>query len=334
MIKVNWIELKSFVVAKSLSIQFVELTDRYELGAGDGTFEVRCTLDKSPTDTTDLYDFETNFKLNGNKSLLNTVKLDVAKTTTGIQKVSIYEPEGESATIVSHNFSDPCSWYQGSVKVTEGTLTNVSGNIFSMASSLFWIDLQNGRLYDEDNIMSQTSNEYKPKVYIDNVLQSTGYSIDYPAGQVTFDGTVSGTVTATFYKADKSWFILKPKAGKILSIKAAEVQFCKDTTLNGPFMFEAWVNHPTYGLIPVPGSQIVYKNFKDFISACNQGQGLIPQIGDLIDDVHVFPFDYARPKPIKSSQGVEIRVYCKNHLPCGGSYATSTFYVAIDNEVI
>jgi len=81
----------------------------------------------------------------------------------------------------------------------------------------------------------------------------------------------------------------------------------------------------------IPGQRTTYKNAKDFISACNEGQGLIPKWNELNYDIHVFPFNYARPKPVKFTDYIEIRVYCKNHEPVGGEYATATFYVTIED---
>jgi len=251
-----------------------------------------------------------------------------------VDKVSSYEPEGPGATIVSVNFADRCSWYQGAIQVTDAILSN-TGLVYSDPNSgTNWIDLEHGRLYDEDNVMLASANTYKVKVYVANVLITTGYTINYDLGTLTFGIQPIGAVTASFWYADKSWFKVRPKIGKILSIKAAEVQFSKNTTLtnSGAFVFAPWfINHPTEGTKEIPGQQIKYKNFKDFISACNQGQGLIPAIGEL-PDVHVFPFNYARPKPIKYSEFIEIRVYCANHIACGGEYATSTFYVTIEDE--
>lgn len=86
--KVEWAPFKSFVQARTLSIQFIELTDKYWMRANDGPFELECELLKSPSDTTDLLDFENNFKALGNKKLdprdsdgsaLNRTKI----TTTG-----------------------------------------------------------------------------------------------------------------------------------------------------------------------------------------------------------------------------------------------------------
>ena len=67
--KVQWPDLKSFVNARTLSIQWVEFTDKYYLWAIDGKLQFECELLKSPSDTTDLDDFVNNYKALGNKRL-------------------------------------------------------------------------------------------------------------------------------------------------------------------------------------------------------------------------------------------------------------------------
>jgi hypothetical protein len=66
--KVSWTKLKSFIDDRALSVQFVEFDNSYWLKGIDGGFELECDLLKSPTDTTDLDDFETNYKPLGNQS--------------------------------------------------------------------------------------------------------------------------------------------------------------------------------------------------------------------------------------------------------------------------
>lgn len=322
--EISWLEFKKFVIDRGLSIQYVEVKGNYWMKAFDGFFEVECLLPLSQ-ENSDTLDFEANFKAKGNKRLEQ-------KTSTSINKVSIYEAEGDASTAVSHNYADPSSWFTGSLPVVNEVLTLDTGTTFKSAHP-YWIDLRNGRCYDEDNIMLANANKWEIKIYIDGILQTSGYTLDVKAGKVTFSSLPAGTVTASYYYADKSYFVVKPRPGKVLSIKAAEVQFTTDIQIKSPFIFEAWVNHPVYGYIPVPGSQIAYKNAKDFVSACNEGQGLIPAWDGLLD-VHVFPFNYARPKPIKSSQGVEIRVYIKDHKPVSGQFATATFYIISEPEEV
>lgn len=65
--QVSWQVFKQFVDNKDLSIQFIEYNSEYSLNAIDGAFAMECVLDKTPTDPTELDDFETNYKPNGNK---------------------------------------------------------------------------------------------------------------------------------------------------------------------------------------------------------------------------------------------------------------------------
>ncbi len=264
-----------------------------------------------------------------------TVKLDVEKTSTGLQKIAVYEPEGDSATIVTFDLTDKCSWYPSSIQIVQETLTTSDNLIYSSVNP-FWIDLTHGRCYDEDNIMEGNAFKWAVKLYIDDVLQAVNealWTVDYITGKVIFSNAQTGIIKVSYSYATNSYYSVRPKIGKKLSVKAAEVQFSTNISLPSPIIFEPWfINHPYYGTMAIPGKKIVYKNMKDFVSACNEGQGLIPKLGELNYDVHVFPFDYARPKPIKYSDYVEIRVYIKNHEPLTGEYATGTFYVAIDSE--
>lgn len=324
-LKIPWSEFKTICDNKKVPIQMTMGTSCYYLVAYDGPSALKSSVEITDPKTLEQIDFETSYLPHVNKKIEN-------KTTDNIPKVSVYEPEGGAATIVSHDFTDKCSWYQGAATMTDEVLSNTTGNIFK-STKTHWIDLENGRLYDEDNILAQNPS-LKPVVKINDVIQTTGFTINPVLGEVTFSSPVTGVVKATFKYADKSWFIIKPKSGKVVSIKSAEVQFSSNVLLNTAFYFEAWVNHPTFGMIPVPGSKVAYKNAKDFVSACNEGQGLIPKWAGLQYDVHVFPFHYARPKPLKFSQGVEIRVYCKDHLAITGEFATATFYVNVDTEVL
>lgn len=321
--KYEWSQFKFICDSRLLSMQSTRGASAYYLDAWDGPQHFAASIFISDPPNTEQLDFETNYLPKINKPINK-------KTTSSIDKVAIYEPEGDAATIVSHDFTDPCTWFQGSIGVVDEVLTLKAGTTYAGLKP-FWIDLKNGRLYDEDTVLSQNPT-FHPEIKVAGVVVTTGFTINFKSGEVTFTVAPTGAVTASYRYADKSWYIIKPKAGKVLSIKTAEVQFSANAVIDNPFYFEVWVNHPTLGMVPVPNSRIAYKNAKDFISACNEGQGLIPKWSGLLHDVHVFPFHYARPKPLKSSQGVEIRVYCKDHKPLVGEFATATFYVNVDNE--
>lgn len=257
------------------------------------------------------------------------------KTAEGFQKVAMYEPEGASATVATHDFCDKTTWYSMSVQVTEEILVLDSEDFKIFKSdNKFWIDLTHSKVYDEDNIVSN-DNSFVPKIWSDNVLLVEGvdYVIDYSEGIVTFNNSQENKeIKASYRYATTSYYRLIPKSGKVIKIKTSEIQFGSDSKVSSPIVFEAWVEYMPGLFVPVPGSRIAYKNEKDLMTACNEGQGIIPAWGNYNKNVYVFPFHYARPKPIKSSQKVEIRVYTADHTPLEGTYATGTFYITIEDE--
>lgn len=251
-------------------------------------------------------------------------------TSSGKPQVAMYEPEGSAATIVSYNFCDKTTWWMTAVPITMETLVSTSTTSFSTMHQ-FIIDLTHGKCYDEDTATT-TDPTLIPKIYVDDVLVTTGYTINYRTGVITFTAPILGVVKASYKYAINSYFILKPRAGQTLSILKSQIQFSSDCLISSPLVFEAWVDHPVYGKIAIPGTKIKYKNEQDFISACNGGQDVIKAWGACLLDTCVLAFNYARPKPIKSSTKVEIRVYVQGHTELTGTLANGTFYVATENE--
>lgn len=66
--RVNWSQLVSFATARSLSVQWIDYSDRYWCGVIDGNLTAETYLDKI-ADAVDVLDFETNYKAAGNRPL-------------------------------------------------------------------------------------------------------------------------------------------------------------------------------------------------------------------------------------------------------------------------
>lgn len=58
---IDWLEFKKFVSERNSDILEIEKDGNYYLYAQDGNLNLECVLDKNPSDTTDLVDFETNY---------------------------------------------------------------------------------------------------------------------------------------------------------------------------------------------------------------------------------------------------------------------------------
>ena len=72
---------------------------------------------------------------------------------------------------------------------------------------------------------------------------------------------------------------------------------------------------------------------RDLINEANLGTGKIQAIDLLTQDTLVFPFNYGSVKPLKYSDGAELRVMVNNDVELTGSYGTATFYCLIMDDV-
>lgn len=72
----DWTSFKNLCTAKKLNMQYDEIASGYDLFFYDDQHKVKCYLSKYPSDTTDLDDFENNYKSNCNKRISNPKDTD------------------------------------------------------------------------------------------------------------------------------------------------------------------------------------------------------------------------------------------------------------------
>jgi hypothetical protein len=257
------------------------------------------------------------------------VDLATKSSTRKLPKVEIYEPEGTFYTIVSHDLTDPTTWYQRSVRVENEELVLDSGLIYSFAHDKV-IDLTHGKVTKED--FYNIGRELIVRDGLTVLVEDVDFTMDYAEGKLTLSQAPQSTLTADYNYATSSCFSLTPTSGKILTIQHAEVQFTKNIQMTTPLHFDIYAYNPYDYPNKVLVERVVYKNVKDIVNIANLGQGFIPAFGTILNDVLVFPFQYARTIDLKSSQGIEIEVCLKNHIPYTGEFATVTFYCVEEDE--
>jgi hypothetical protein len=174
----------------------------------------------------------------------------------GNLKTSPIARPGSEAYFFTHNYCDPCSWYQEAVKHTEVALSpNSSSRIWKHSEHRHWIDLTHGRIFNEDAIPNAT--DYVPVIEVSTDGGSTweqkaenswdnndrDYRIEYEAGEVHFNADLdpSAQVRATFYKAGTARFTIRPKPGRMLRIKYVETQYEADIEMTTNLVFEIWM---------------------------------------------------------------------------------------------
>lgn len=98
----TWDVFKQYVIANKLAVQFIEYPEKYELSAFNSGMTVTCYLSKTPSDPTDLNEFESTYKPLGNvqettlvttQYELNDKDLKLARGECAI------DPDTKSATV-------------------------------------------------------------------------------------------------------------------------------------------------------------------------------------------------------------------------------------------
>ena len=166
-----------------------------------------------------------------------------------------------------------------------------------------------------------------PHIYINGTEQTTGFTIDYQAGSVTFDTalTSTDTVTVDYSYATTSKYTFEPLEGKILRIYRVESQFSAGATLNDSIIYEVFA-----------GTNSVYKSkyrtAKDFLNTSNLGVQIAP-FGELTKDIIILPWDYGSSIDLKSSLGMRLEIYLENDIPYSNTeIGTVSLYALVEEE--
>jgi len=248
--------------------------------------------------------------------------------------------DGAMVNIVSHDFCDKTTWWQQSTVVADEAMADSGDGLTWTSAHTFWVDLKHGKVYLEDRIASVSS--YYPVIKVDGVTKTErtpfttsggDYVVDYKAGTVTFAVSQAGkAVTVSYRYAGSSLFTIAPTAGKYLWVQDSEVQFSTDVILTDTVNFRAYAYNPANpGGPKIPVSSLTnYKNMRDFVDEARGVHPIVPAVGGalrgLLNPHLVFPFRYTQAKELKSSLGVEIRVWLTNDTPYEGEFGTATFY--------
>jgi hypothetical protein len=231
----------------------------------------------------------------------------------GVPSVVVQKPAGMSLAISSHNFCDPCTWFGDSERVPDEELTITSGTTYGSLHT-FWIDLDHGRHYGEDDIKSA----YLPVIKVGGQVVTEGFTVNFEQGTVTFEEDPQDTVTASYSYANGSTYTLQPPPGYKYTLEHTEVNFSVPTEITSHIVFEMWAYNPYAPPNKVKVAGFKYKSAKDFVNTSNLGQGFITAFGELTQNVIVLPYNYGCSSALLSSQGIEVRVFTHDGKPLEG----------------
>jgi hypothetical protein len=197
------------------------------------------------------------------------------------------------------------------------------------------VDHYNKNIFWNKVIYNQSNENDVPVSGVVN-FSAGHYRVDHENGNINFWQSTTGNISVDYHYENGSTWYMRPYPGKKINMLLSEVQFTKDVIMFSPTNFELWGYDPT-GQVAPPTKVLLlkenYKSLKDLISTGNQGQGYIPALPQNPIDTVVFPFDYTGEKVLKYSYGMELRVSVDYDIPVSGTFATSTFYVNIEDDV-
>lgn len=215
---------------------------------------------------------------------------------------------GGGYRVASHNFCDPCSWWQGSTHDPNAATTgNGTFEEYTLGGTAMMIDLRHGRYVFEDQITAATENpvtgaamtDLVPTVFVngaplpqsdeDATSGNDRYTIDYPNHKVVFSVArdPADVITVSCRRAGDSTFFwrpggpgsnpLSPASKYRVELSDAEADMTEDVDQDQPVQMQGWGSHTvaTGGAI-VPVETRLYKKFRDFHAVAREFYGPIP----------------------------------------------------------
>lgn len=277
------------------------------------------------------------------------------KTFNGVERVAVEKTTMSRVTLMTHDWTDPTTWYEESIYVTNEIANNTGDNQLYELSHNNIIDNYHGKISEEDQLVDLDGYSYRVSVTVNDsecIEQDphygTGgdYVVDYSDGYIEFTSVlnVDDIVKVTYHYENGSNYTIKPTQGKGLAITFTELQFSTDVIVNDSVHFDMYgyasVFAPQLGLpegtkIKILGN--TYKGMKDFFNDAVRSYPKMSAIGGpgwrgTDFDIVVLDWDYVAAVKLYDSYGMEIRAFLEHNIPIDGSFATTTFYCISEDE--
>ncbi|RLC83505.1 MAG: hypothetical protein DRJ03_17040 [Chloroflexi bacterium] len=236
---------------------------------------------------------------------------------------------------VSHDFCDKCTWWQRSVDFedVEATPTDTSYTTYQLPYEY---------IIDKKRISDRNSVEGKDFVVkVNGTVVTEGYTVNYEAGQITFDTALSSTdtVTASGAYATSSLYEITAREGYRLILTYVESQFTLNLTVNDALVFELVLNNESTGNEDKIIHRQVYYGAKDMLNQANMPVVIEP-FAELTQKVIVLPWNYLTqyaiypvgyPADAQNMEFNKLRLYLENDQPYTNcEIATGTFYCIVE----
>ncbi len=238
------------------------------------------------------------------------VLLDEKRSTDDIPVLQIIKSYHDSSkSFTTPDFTDRKSWFFDRTRVTDEVMSTSDDTIYSSTRTptagwnhdwLRW-DLI-------PNHIRQTETDIVPVVKKNDEVVSSGFTIDYTNGTVTFDSANQPTdvIKVSYSYGNSSRMDLTANAGKKLFVDYVETQFSVGCTIpsTAKFVFQSIYNGPAIPAYGIPENTDVilrsyeYYNAKDFLNESTQAYVVEPFM-ELTAKVNILPWNYLTGHTIK-----------------------------------
>lgn len=355
---VNWPKMKALLDGTEAQLSFIHIEDSstYRIYSESwGAIAFECHLPRTTPPGDEQREFEDSFKTRKQPPL-------VQKTSQGIVRIATEKPDFSKATIITHDWAKPQTWYSESAFVARKPCAMTAPGVYA-TGDVNIIDCFHGLIFQEDTLKDAAGRSYRVSVWkkddpnaadwtlcseVDPHTDAGDFVVDYPAGTITFrtPPPAEALVECEYHRATTSLLKLAPAPGKSLVIQEVEINFAADLVLTDSAVFQpvglvnAFAPHlmpaiPSGTKIPL-GAPLKYKGMRDYFAESNKAYPKIPALGGpgwrgLGVDSYVLSWDYVSATRLLSSLGMEVHVSLEHDVPFGGSMATVAFYcVSVD----
>lgn len=246
---------------------------------------------------------------------------------------------GANYRIYTHNFTDKTTWYQYATQVVGEQLTTSDYTTYQAAHT-YIINLEQNDMITREHWMLMPDGSftnrwtYKPKVYVNDVEQTDGYTIDFVNGTVTFSAPLSSTdvVKMDYYYATVSTFAVVPPEGKKLRIYKATMVSSDIPSFDGHVIqLDIFAGNPSYsypiGDATSPYNQFAfrYRSLLDFIVAGDKCTKI--SIAAYTDPLVKIEFDYDAVIELRSDQYAGLYLSMSEDTPINTAIGIGTFQI-------
>lgn len=216
---------------------------------------------------------------------------------------------GKSASWTTPDFSDRTTWYFDTSAIIDEVMTTSDNLVYDQARD--WAGDTTYRNWINWQRVTERASYTNQKVIVkkNDIVITTGFTIDYHLGKVTFTSAnqAEDIIKVSYHYPLSSKYALTAEANTVLKLDYVEVQISKGAVFpEGSYIYFRPIYNgpavPTYG-IPA-NTDIVLKDYRyydadDYINSSNKGM-VVPPFGRLTKEVIILPWEYLTGKTLKA----------------------------------